>query len=557
MRRKTPGINRIAQFIRFLRVSKLLLWTVWVIYRERRRVIRARQRGNYEVQPDIEVLINVLTEFRHTAIRLGVLMIKLGQFLSSRADLLPEQALAVLISLQDEVPPEPFRHVAQVVEEDLGHPIDEIFSSFERTCTAAASLGQVHKAVLASTGETVAIKVQRPHIQQLIGMDLSSLRFVIWIITHLVDTGNFIDLWGIYREFRRTVYEEADFVAEANNAKRFAEMFQDDRTIYIPKIYDQYVTRRVIVLEWIDGIKVNDYATLDAAGINRLEVANRTVRAYFHQFFQEGFFHADPHPGNIFVKQGSPPQSPVIAFLDFGMVGSITRNMKKLIRELFVSIVTRDAHTLVKTLEKLGFIGNGANLVAIERATSLLLEQYYGLTLGELRSLDMQDVVQDLIELLYGQPFHIPAQFAFSGRAVSTLVGVSTGLAPDFNFIETAIPYAKHFLGLDAKGASDAVQEILRQIVESARTVAALPRSVEQLITRIENGQVEVRLANLPLKTSTNGGITGNNTPLILMFLGSLGSGVYLTKAQRKGPAWFCLGLAGLMALGSLLRNRG
>jgi len=554
MRRRTPGINRISQFIRFVRVSKLLLWTVWVIYRERRRVIRARAQGNYEVQPDIEVLVKVLTEFRRTAIKLGVLMIKLGQFLSSRADLLPERALAVLISLQDEVPPEPFSHVAAVVEEELGQPINAIFSSFERQCTAAASLGQVHKAVLASTGETVAVKVQRPHITRLIGMDLSSLRFVIWIITHLVDTGNFIDLWGVYREFRRTVYEEADFVRESNNAKRFAEMFRGSQTIYIPKIYEQYVTRKVIVLEWIDGIKINDYAALDAAGINRLEVANRTVRAYFQQFFEVGFFHADPHPGNIFVKQGSQPQNPIIVFLDFGMVGSITRSMKKVMSDLFIGVVTRDAHALVEALEKLGFIGHGANIAAIERGVALLLEQYYGLTLAQLRSLDMEDVAQDLIDLLYGQPFHIPAQFAFTGRAISTLVGVSTGLAPNFNFIETATPYAKQFLGLDAKGTSDTLQEFLRQLIENARVAATLPRSVERLITRIETGQVEMRLANPSLNGTANGH-NGIHIPLTLMFLGSLGGGVYLTKAQRKIPAWFCLGLAGLTAVGSFLRK--
>lgn len=555
MRRKTPRINRIAQFIRFLRVSKLLLWTVWVIYRERKRVIRARERGNYEVQPDTEVLVNVLIEFRHTAIKLGVLMIKLGQFLSSRADILPEKALAVLASLQDEVPPEPFSHVVEVVEEELGRPLDEIFSSFERKCTAAASLGQVHKAVLASTGETVAVKVQRPNIEQLISMDLSTLRFVIWIITRLVDTGNFIDLQGIYREFRRTVYEEADFVAEANNAKRFREMFQHDPTIYIPKIYEQYVTRKVIVLEWISGIKINDYAALDAAGIDRLEAANRTVQAYFHQFFDAGFFHADPHPGNIFVKRGSPPQKPIIAFLDFGMVGSITRNMKKLMREVFIGVVTRDAHTLVGALEKLGFIGEGANVVAIERATAVLLEQYHGLTLGQLRSLDMREVAEELIALLYGQPFHIPAQFAFSGRAVSTLVGVATGLAPDFNFVETAVPYAKHFLGLDAKGATDTAQELVRQLAESARVATTLPRTLERLITRIEAGQIEVRLANLPLNGNANNSRGSNRIPFMLMFFGSLGGGIYLSKGQHKAPAWFCLGLAGLTAIGSLFRK--
>src|SRR5947208_4319126 len=194
MSKKTPKIHRFSQAVRFLRVSRLLLWTIWVIYRERRRVIRAHEKGNYEVQPNIEVLIKVVVAFRTTAIKLGVLMIKLGQFLSSRADLLPEQALAVLGSLQDEVPPAPFTNVVSLIEAELGKPVDQVFSMFERKCTAAASLGQVHKAVLVSTGEEVAVKVQRPNIDQLVRSDLSTLKFVIWVINRFVDTGEFIDL---------------------------------------------------------------------------------------------------------------------------------------------------------------------------------------------------------------------------------------------------------------------------------------------------------------------------------------------------------------------------
>src|SRR5579883_1943528 len=323
---RTTRINRFSQAVRFLRVSRLLLWTIWVIYRERRRVVRARERGNYEVQPNVDVLIEVLVAFRKTAIKLGVLMIKLGQFLSSRADLLPERALVVLSSLQDEVPPEPFSHIVDVIESELGRPVEKVFSVLEQKATAAASLGQVHKAVLASTGETVAVKVQRPNIERLVGMDLSTLKFVIWVINRFVDTGEFIDLMGFYREFRRTVYEEIDFVSEAANAKRFKEMFKDDPTIYIPRVYEDYVSRRMLVLEWIDGIKINDYAALDAAGIDRLEVAKRTVNTYFYQFFEAGFFHADPHPGNIFVKQGPPGTGPIIEFVDFGMVGSLNKS---------------------------------------------------------------------------------------------------------------------------------------------------------------------------------------------------------------------------------------
>ncbi len=266
MRTNTRGINRFAQIVRFFKVARLLLWTLWVIYRERKRVIQARARGNYEVRPNIDVLVDVLVAFRQTALKLGVLMIKLGQFLSARADLLPERALAVLASLQDEVPPEPFEHVVSVIEREYDRPLDEVFSTFERKCTAAASLGQVHKAVLARSGEVVAVKVQRPHIEQLVRMDLSTLRFVIWLITRFFDPGNFIDLWGVYREFRRTVFEEIDYVTEATNAQRFREMFSNDPTIYIPYVHEEYVTRRVMVLEWIEGIKINDYARLDALG---------------------------------------------------------------------------------------------------------------------------------------------------------------------------------------------------------------------------------------------------------------------------------------------------
>src|SRR6266699_6392465 len=240
MSKKTARISRFSQAVRSFRVSRLLLWTIWVIYRERRRVIRAREKGHDDVQPNIDVLIKVLVAFRQTAIQLGVLMIKLGQFLSSRADLLPEEALAVLASLQDEVPAEPFSHVGSVIEEELGKPIEHIFSYVERKATAAASLGQVHKAVLASTGEEVAIKVQRPNIDQLVRMDLNSLKFVIRVITRFVNTGTFIDLRGVYREFERTVYEEIDYITEAANCKRFHEMFKHDPTIYIPRVYEEY-----------------------------------------------------------------------------------------------------------------------------------------------------------------------------------------------------------------------------------------------------------------------------------------------------------------------------
>ncbi len=567
---KPRSINRFSQIVRFFRVSRLLLWTIWVIYRERRRVIRARARGNYDVQPNADILIDVLTAFRKTALELGVLMIKLGQFLSSRADLLPERALLVLSSLQDEVPPEPFEHVVYVIETELGRPVEEIFSVLERKCIAAASLGQVHKGILASTGETVAVKIQRPNIDELVRMDLSTLRFVIMLINRFFDTSNFIDLMGVYREFRRTTYGEIDYITELANAKRFKQMFGNDPTIYIPRVHEEYVSRRVLVLEWIEGIKINDYPALEALKINRLEVAKRTVEAYFHQFFDEGFFHADPHPGNIFVKKGSESDNPIITFVDFGMVGSVTKSMKRAFKDVFMGFILRDSRTLVSALARLGFIGEGADMVSIERGMSLMMEQYYGMTLGQVRDLDFSEISHDLERLLYGQPFQIPTQFAFTGRAVSTLVGVSTGLAPDFNFVDVAIPYARKFLGLDAAGIGQTTQQVLNQLLDAGRTLLTLPHAIEQLISKLDAGQVEFRLGGvgpLTARPHRNGRRRGNDElpgngsrggylSLSFVFTLLLVAGIYLLSgAHNLIGGWFCLVLAALTVLGMLLKR--
>ena len=560
---KTPRINRLVQLVRFLRVARLLLWTIWVLYRERRRVVRAHARGDFAVRPTSDVLLEVLVAFCETAVELGVLMIKLGQFLSSRVDLLPEKAIGILSSLQDEMPPAPFEQVVSLLEAELGKPVEEVFSMLERKCTAAASLGQVHKAVLASTGETVAVKIQRPTSDQLARLDLSALKFVIWIIARFVDMNHCIDLMGVYHEFKRTVYEELDYVREAANARRFKEMFKDDPTIYIPRVYDQYVSRRVLVLEWIDGIKINDYAALDAAGINRFEVAKRTVCAYFYQFFEAGFFHADPHPGNIFVKQGSTGEGPIVTFVDFGMVGSLTKHMKRFMKEVFLAYITRDSPTLVHALSQLGFIDEGANFASIERAMSLLIERYHGMTLGEVSELKISEMVQDIEYLLYGQQFHIPAQFAFTGRAVGTLVGVSTGLAPEFNFVEVATRYARKFLGLDARSAEQTLRQLFNQLLDTGRVLLTLPRSLEQVIRRLETGQIEVKLAGNGQSKWIGGRGRDNGDPSgvggftwLFMFVASLGGGIFLlTDAHQFIAGWFCFGLTGLITLRVLMKS--
>ena len=543
-----------------MRVSRLLLWTIWVIYRERRRVLRARERGDVDAQPDLDVLIDVLVAFRRTAIDLGGVMIKLGQFLSSRADLLPQRALDVLSSLQDEVPPAPFGHVVSVIESELHQPIAALFRSIESDATAAASLGQVHRAVLAATGETVAVKVQRPNIERLVSTDLSTLRFVIWVIGRFVDTTAFIDLNGVYREFRRTLFEELDYVREASNARRFQEMFQGRPGIVIPQVIQGYTSRRVLVLEWVDGIKVNNYAELEAAGISRLAVATRTVEAYFYQFFEVGFFHADPHPGNIFVQPGPTPTEPTVALVDFGMVGSLSRATKQGLRELFLGFVVNNPHAMVSAFARLGFIGEGANLPAIERGVALMMEQYHGMTLGQVRDLNVSEVAHEIEDVLYRQPFHIPSQFAFSGRAIGTLSGLATGLAPEFNLVAVALPYAQRFLGLSGNGATQNAQQIMTQLVDAGRILLTLPASLDRVLARAEAGQLEVRV----VEDGRNGSSRRNGSARRPQSAGLAGAvicaaallgGAALLLNQLAAPGWFCLALAAVAALTLLLRR--
>lgn len=551
----TPRLSRIAQAVRFVRVARLLLWTLWTVYRERRRVVRAHERGDVDVKPNVDVLIAVLTDFKRTALKLGVLLIKLGQFLSSRADLLPEEALAVLGSLQDEVPAAPFSHVQAVVEAELGQPIDGIFSSFEREATAAASLGQVHRAVLASTGQTVAVKVQRPNIQRLVDMDLASLRFVIWVVMRFRGSDRVIDLPGFYREFQRTVYEEIDYVREAANAKRFQEMFDGKRSIVIPAVHAQYVSRRVLVLDWIDGIKINARDDIEAAGISRVEAARQLIEAYLYQFFEVGFFHADPHPGNIFVQPGAARGEEKLALVDFGMVGSLTKSAKQSLKNLFLGFLANNPALMAEALDRLGFIGEGANMAAIQRGIGLVLERYHGISLGQARDLDFSDVASELEGLLYGQPFRIPAAFAFTGKAIGTLAGVTTGLAPELNLIDVALPYAQRFLGLSGSNPEEMVQRLMGQLFEAGRILLTMPGTLERVLVKMDSGQLDVGLSEAPRARGRRRRMRPSEArpagaARVAMFALALTGGVVLTMTGFAVPAWFCLGLAGLTALG-------
>jgi predicted unusual protein kinase regulating ubiquinone biosynthesis (AarF/ABC1/UbiB family) len=392
----------------------------------------------------------------------------------------------------------------------------------------------------------------------MVKLDLQALRWVIWGITRLVGSNNVIDLRGFYYEFERTLYEELDYIREAANAKRFQALFKDDPAIRIPRVYDEYVSRRVLVLEWVEGIAIDDCAALDASGIDRRELARCTVNAYFRQFLEMGYFHADPHPANLLVTPGLDGDGPMITLVDFGMVGSYTQPMRHAMKEAFLAVVSRDAGSLVLALSELGFVGYRANRALLERALSRLLERYAGMTLGEVKEVGLASILQDIAHLFYGQPLRIPAQFALTGRAIGLVMGVATELDPEFDFIAVATPYARAFMGLDTRGIEETALQLLSLVLGSGRALLALPQAVERLLEKLEAGELEVKVGaevRGPLGLNRRNAGTGNVAPVPgytwpIIFAASLVGGIFLlTDTRQFAAAWFLILLAAVGAV--------
>ncbi|MCP4514420.1 MAG: AarF/ABC1/UbiB kinase family protein, partial [Delftia sp.] len=374
-------------------------------------------------------------EFRALAIEMGGVLIKMGQFLSARVDILPPQVTQELAGLQDEVPPEPLRAILAVVEAEMG-PLEQFFEFFDQEVQAAASLGQVHRARLPG-GELVVVKIQRPGIEELIDVDLSAVRAVLRWVDFYPPVRRRMDLLALLDEFARTLYEELDYLAEARNAETFAANFSRDSFIHIPAPYWTHTTRRVLTLEDVSNIKITDFQAIEAAGVARSAVAQRLFRIYLQQFFYDGFFHADPHPGNLFVQpldqdgdNGGLPGRPFrLVFVDFGMVGRITAETKKHLRDLAIGMGTRDPARVVRAYERMGFLLPGADLELIQSATARVFDRFWGISMGEIAQLDydaMHELMHEFRDLLYAMPFQVPQDFIYLGRTFGILSGMAT-----------------------------------------------------------------------------------------------------------------------------------
>lgn len=425
-------------------------------------------------------------KIRTTALDMGGVLIKVGQFLSSRVDLLPPEYIEELVLLQDEVPGVPFASIREVVERELHGSLGDLFTEFDPTPVAAASLGQVHAARL-PTGEQVAVKVQRPGIQEIVEVDLVSLRYIVGWLDRYTAIRKRANLPLIFREFEDTLRLELDYLGEGHHAERLAVAFAGDPDIGIPRIYWSHCAGKVLTLQYMWGTKVTDFESLERQAISRSAVAQILMRAYFKQVLEVGFFHADPHPGNIFVRPG-----PVVILLDFGMIGDISPQMRENIRRVFLGVIRRDFDEVLTALARLGFIAPNADMHVLKRALVWTVDTFYEMSFGELRSISPVEVLNHLQDVFYSESFQIPANFAFLGRALGTLSGLCTALDPSFQFVTVAEPFARQLVQ-----GRRGVLGILEQAAGEARSLAAtaysLPYLSHRALQRVHEGEWSVR----------------------------------------------------------------
>jgi len=431
--------------------------------------------GTYDFFEDHERNRQRARWIRVTALEMGGVIIKVGQFLSTRVDLLPDEYIEELGLLQDEVPPVPFEKIRAVAEASLGDSLEKSFARFDAVPVAAASLGQAHRALLWS-GQEVVVKVKRPGIADIVDADLAALRFVVTQLNYLRVVRRRVDLPGILREFTNTLNEELDYRAEAHNAERLAVAFAGNEGVLIPRIYWSHVRGDVITLEHVSGIKISEYERIEQAGISRSDLAEILLQTYLQQVMVDGFFHADPHPGNIFARPG-----PTVVLVDFGMVGRLAPRMRGQLRELFVGVVRRDFNTIVRALVRLHFIRPGADIALIRRTVAWTVDTFYSMSFAELRDVDPKDILDQTYDVFRAESFQIPTNFAFLGRALGTLNGLCTGLDPSFQFATVAGPYARKLMS-DGRSALGVLQSARHEGRQLLATAVSLPRLSQDLL---------------------------------------------------------------------------
>ena len=480
--------------------------------------------------------------FRQLSLEMGGVLIKLGQFLSVRVDVLPIEVIGELANLQDEVPAESADKIIALIEEDFGRPLDQVFAHFAPTPIAAASLAQTHQAKLMN-GQEVVVKVQRPGIDVLVHTDLAAMEVAIRWMKWYPMVNKHVNLDWLADEFTRVTSRELDFVEEGKSSEHFAADFAHEEALYTPQVYWDYSTGRVLTMENVAYIRIADLEAIDAAGISRPAIAKKLYNVYMQQIFITNFVHADPHPGNLFIRPLAQPvagkDTPFqIIFVDFGMMVTIPERLRSALRDFAIGLGTRDAHRMVQSYVEADALLPGADLKRLEEAHEVIFDRFWGVGMTQMRNVAMNEapeLVREYRDLIYEAPFQFQVDMLFVGRAVGLLSGMSTTLDPHFDPWSETIPFAERLARIEFKEHwRDWGQEILKQ----ARIVVDLLPKIDKVLTHAQRGSLSYETSFSPNARKSLNQLENSVQRLTwaVVSVGLLLTGVILRSAEGQDP---------------------
>ncbi len=477
---------------------------------------------------------------------LGPTFIKFGQILSTRYDLIPEEYIRELSRLQDSAPPFEFSEAKKVIEKEFGRKLDEIFQSFNPEQIASASIGQVYRATL-SGGEEVAVKVMRPGVEDIIETDLAILMSIARFADKHIKESKFFNPVGFVDEFSRIMRQEIDYVNEAQNADRFYSNFKGSATVRIPKMYWEYTTKHVLTQEFSEGIKITEIERIESMGLDKKKISFDLANAYLKMIFEDGFYHADPHPGNILVShEGS------IIFLDFGMAGHIDPILHENLAHLIIAIQLNDIDILIEALAEIGLISDaGSESPQLRIKLEEFLSKYYNLSS---KFIDPTLFLHDIINIFAKTRGKIPTNIMLLSKTLVIRDEISRKLDPEHNFGELTKPYVDKMLEERTK-ASHLIKEAEKTVLDYIRLVKTLPRRVNHILAKAEKGTLKLELEHLELETLVEEMDILSNRLSFSMIIASLIVGSSLIIQTRMQPSLFgvpFLGIFGFLIAGFL-----
>jgi ubiquinone biosynthesis protein len=478
---------------------------------------------------------------------LGPTFIKLGQTLSTRPDLVGEKISNEFAKLQDDNPPIEFEVVKTTLEHELGSPIESVFSSFDAEPLGSASIGQVHRGVL-KTGEEVAVKIQKPGVEHIIKSDISIMEFLAKRIDNYVPQFKIYNVPGIVEEFKRSILKEIDYENEAINLKRFSYNFKDDETVKVPLLYSDYSTLKVITMELIVGTKVSDVT--EAEGFDLNLIAERGAVSYFKQVIDYGFFHADPHPSNIYIMDNN-----VVCYIDFGMMGVLDDDFKHNLAELIIYFIDNNVGGMIEQLTYMGMIDEKVDSRSLKYDLTDLMYKYYGTELNEVHG-----GMNDLIHLMRKYHVSMPREFVLLARGIGMVEETGERLDPSFNAVEVCRPIIK---GVIRKKLTplNFIEYLKKNVIEMEHVLKSVPKTITKTLYKLEEGEIRIKVEHEGLERITN----KLSMALILsaLLIGSsmimtTDNGIYLIKFPYLGVLGFVIsGFLAIFLVVSIIKDRG